>query len=39
MRERRWILRVEDEMLGVFVGRDRSEVFTSKEINLIKEFL
>jgi hypothetical protein len=37
MRERGWILRMEDKMLGIFVGQDGPEIFTGKEIDLVEE--
>jgi hypothetical protein len=35
MRKGRWILQMEDEMLGVFIGGDWSEVFAGEKIDLI----
>ena len=38
MRKRRGILRVENEMLGIFVRGDGPEVFAGEEVDLIEEF-
>jgi hypothetical protein len=38
MGKRRGVLRMEDEVLGIFVWGDGPEVFTGEEINLIGKF-
>jgi hypothetical protein len=37
MRKRRGVLRMEDEMRGVFIGRDGPEVFAGEKIDLVEE--
>jgi hypothetical protein len=38
VRKRRGVMRMKNEVVGIFIGRDGPEIFTGKEVNLIEEF-